>query len=144
MTPELEFRGDLAAAMVGAWLMTWHEDREINPGVPDVSYVMAGGKYETGWLELKATRVKSGPILFKVEASQHRWIDAHHHKVPVHFLLAGPMTVWLVGGAHHRRLASALSADDLDGIGTPIRRDMLRRQLPALLKSATFRGRDGI
>ncbi len=114
-TPELEFRAELNAAMRGVWLMTWHEDREINPGVPDVSYVMHGGYYETGWLELKALRnlPANGQYKFKIEQSQHSWIEQHHKKVPVHFLLKTPSRIWLFPGQHHHLLANPISLDAL-------------------------------
>lgn len=93
--------------------MTWHEDREVNPGVPDVSYVMVGGVYETGWLELKAQLGDSGPWKFKLEASQHDWIGNHVGKVPVHFLMATGSTIWLVPGEHHKIFAKSVSISDM-------------------------------
>lgn len=102
--------------MKGIWLMTWHEDREINPGVPDISYVMNGGNHETGWLELKATRSmpnKADEFRFKIEASQHQWIEAHHRKVPVHFLLRTPLYIWLFPGQHHKLLAAPITVNTL-------------------------------
>jgi len=113
MTPELRLRRQLAAAMVGSWVMTWHEDREVNPGVPDVSYVMVGGVYETGWLELKAQLDDSGPWKFKLEASQHKWIGNHLGKVPVHFLMATGDTFWLVPGERHKIFAKSVSKKDM-------------------------------
>lgn len=105
--------------MRGIWTMTWHEDREINPGVPDVSYVMNGGNYETGWLELKA--VKTGPNVageykFKVEPSQHEWMKNHHNKIPVHFLLKTPNRIWLLPGEFHHALANPISTRALSSL----------------------------
>lgn len=89
---ELSLRRDLAKVMLGKWTLTWHEDGRVNPGVPDISYVMSAGNYETGWLELKAptvTRAKSGSestTRIGIRADQRQWILMHHHKVPVHIL----------------------------------------------------------
>ena len=107
--------------------MTWHEDREITPGVPDLSYVMLPNEsiwqYETGWLELKAVETKPGrlrstarprredyertEVQFKIEPSQVSWIGRHHQLCPVDFLCAvddlwflvsGRMVEWLASG----------------------------------------------
>lgn len=145
MTPEATFRIDLDKAMVGLWLMTWHEDREISPGVPDCAYVMNGGRYETGWLELKAIRNADPPYSFKLEPSQHRWIEAHHAKIPVHFLLATGKNIWLIPGAHHRMLTSPVSIEQLRLASIcECTRESLRATLYNNLRDLTDRGRNGI
>lgn len=144
-TPEGEFRGFLDKAMSGAWIMTWHEDREINPGVPDVSYVMTCGEYETGWLELKAIRYdsKKEKHKFTLEPSQHSWIQAHCKRVPVHLLLClGDYLVFLVDGALHGRFAEAISIEELRSISTAtIPKSDLRVQLTLQLRQLTDRRR---
>lgn len=144
-TPEGQFRDYLDKVMKGAWIMTWHEDREINPGVPDVSYVMTCGEHETGWLELKAIHydAKKQKHKFNLEASQHSWIQAHCERVPVHLLLClGDYLVFLVDGSHHRRLGEALTIEELKSISTAtIPKSDLRVQLTLQLRQLTNRRR---
>jgi hypothetical protein len=112
---ELEFRRDLSTALMGRWRLTWHEDGSIGPGVPDCSFVMLGGKCETGWLELKATFLDSGPYKFKLEPSQHVWITAHLDLIPVYLLLASPKHVWLLNSEYHNMIdGRALLSRHLD------------------------------
>lgn len=144
--PELIFRGEVDRAMNGLWTMTWHEDREINPGVPDLSYVMNGLYYETGWIELKAIRYdpKALQHKFTLEPSQHTWISKHHSKIPVHLLLAvGDHSTFLVGGEHHKRLAEPISSEELRLISTAkFDRSAMRRELHDALKICTDRRRN--
>ena len=88
--------------------MTWHEDREIAPGVPDISYVMKGDNCETGWLELKAEDAPTamGRVSFKLRPQQHWWTEEHHSVCPVHFLCAVGGAAYLVPGKDHRALDS--------------------------------------
>lgn len=124
--------------------MTWHEDREINPGVPDVSYVMIGGVYETGWLELKAQLGDSGPWRFKLEASQHDWISNHVGKVPVHFLMATGKTIWLIPGEQHKIFSDSVTESEMRACSVarfPVT-DM-RIELNRHLRELTHRRRHG-
>jgi len=145
-TPEGEFRDYLDRAMRGLWLMTWHEDREINPGVPDVSYVMNGLFHETGWLELKAIRYdeKKEEHKFTLEPSQHAWFEAHCKKIPVHLLLClGDHFVFLVDSSFHKEFVRPLTIDKLRMISTAtIPKSDLRFQLPDHLKRLTDRRRN--
>lgn len=86
--------------------MTWHEDREISPGVPDVSFVMNGGECETGWLELKAEDYpqSSTGVAFKFRPQQHTWIEEHYPICPVLILAAAGDLVFLIPGKEHRVL----------------------------------------
>jgi aspartate-semialdehyde dehydrogenase len=138
-TPEGEFRDELSAAMKGRWLMTWHEDREINPGVPDISYVIHGDNNETGWLELKAIRPQNR-ISIQIEQSQHMWISLHCNRVPVHFAVKIGSLVYVIDGAKHRELASAKLVKDIYDMSILVVTDM-KSQLPKLLRSFTNRGR---
>lgn len=97
--------------MLGLWIRTWHEDKEITPGVPDLSYVIIGG-YETGWLELKAVE-ESDKFQFEIEPSQHQWIEAHCEWVPVHFLAAVGNDWFVVPGRYHKELAQKMNRYDL-------------------------------
>lgn len=143
--PELIFRGEVDRAMNGLWTMTWHEDREINPGVPDLSYVMNGSYYETGWIELKAIRYDPKAIQhkFTLEPSQHTWISKHCTKIPVHLLLAlGDNVTFLVSGCHHKRLAGPIDLNTLEQISTAkFERSAMRSTLHDVLKRYTDRRR---
>ena len=142
---ELEFRGFLNKGMHGLWTMTWHEDGLVNPGVPDVSYVMNTPGCETGWLELKAIEGadKHGNYKFTLEPSQHRWIDAHHHRVPVHILCATSSLCWLVPGEHHRELLKTFPPQQLGQFSVEFQRDDLKWVLSSALSAASSRRRDG-
>lgn len=99
--PELKFRKFVDTQMEGLWKMTWHEDREISPGVPDLHYVMveSGARFCVGWLELKAIDVivsKSKRI--GVEASQHQYIRRWADHMPIHFLIRAKDYCYVVDG----------------------------------------------
>lgn len=146
MTPEMEFRHDLDSAMKGLWTLTWHEDGAVNPGVPDTSFVMNGGYFETGWMELKAIRPPASPnagLKFTLEPSQHRWIEAHYEKVPVMLLLAAGEDVWLAPGRYHSYFLTAHSRAEMNMAGTHcLRSTTMRPTLNSLLKINTLRSRD--
>lgn len=98
------------------WVMTWHENKLVNPGVPDLSFVMKGGGYETGWLELKS-ETHDGicfPLEYTVEASQHNWIRRHCTLAPVYFLLGSPHHFWVLDGQYHHLLAAPIPRDQLE------------------------------
>lgn len=97
-------------------LTTWHEDREINPGVPDVSYVIRTPGHETGWLELKACRTNNERLKFEIERSQHEWVRDHHLFVPVHFLVMVNNMLFLVDGCLHEQLSEAKTVQKLTEI----------------------------
>lgn len=110
---ELALRHKLKAQMKGQWLLTWHEDRHINPGVPDASFVMKGaglnGKgHETGWMELKAIHGLDsvGMARFKVEPSQIEWVRNHGELIPCFFLVAAGDVWWLMDWTWHSSLAN--------------------------------------
>lgn len=142
---EMEFRSFLNRQMNGLWELTWHEDGQVNPGVPDTSYVMHDN-CETGWMELKAIEGvdKYGKYKFTLEPSQHRWIEQHYSRVPVHLLLATNHACWLVRGCWHRELLKALSYEQMNFLGIGFPREALRRILHTELTKATYRKRNGI
>lgn len=143
-TPETSLRRLVSQALSGLWLKTWHEDREINPGVPDLSYVITGGYYETGWLELKRVEAasKTGKIRFHIEPSQHRWIAAHCEMVPVHFLVGVGDVSWLVRGDCHQILDTPIDASMLDHISlAKMNPDTMRVVLYRALRTLTTRVR---
>ena len=101
--------------MHGRWLLTWHEDKEITPGVPDLSYVMLGPGHETGWVELKA-EPPGKSAKFKIESSQHQWMTPHVHRIPIHFLLAVGDEWFFVCACHHVRLTERITVEELTNI----------------------------
>jgi hypothetical protein len=111
---ELNLRHRLRDAMNGSWLLTWHEDRHINPGVPDLSFVMKKGNCETGWIELKAEREydSKGKVNFCVEPSQIDWIERHRERVPIFFMVAVGEDWFLLSGIWSKHLQN-VTRDDL-------------------------------
>jgi hypothetical protein len=144
--PETVLRGDLAKQMKGHWEMTWHEDREVNPGVPDLSFVMFGGTYETGWLELKAIEYDPNKVAhkFTLEPSQHRWIQAHHDKIPVYlYMRLGDKCDFLISGKWHAQFLNKVTVPRLEGMATAIiQPSSIRTTLPKILRTITDRRRD--
>lgn len=150
MTLEMVLRRCVAAHMAPYWVKTWHEDREVNPGVPDLSYVMKGdNNYETGWLELKAEPFvevpnarKAASVTFRVEPSQHQWIAAHHPLVPVHFLCMLGTHCYLVPGAHHILISNKLTTDQLRALSIAnFDKDDTSKILPGELRRLSRRDR---
>jgi hypothetical protein len=100
--------------------MSWHENRGISPGVPDLSFVMRGGSFETGWLELKAEEPKNGYIRPKVQTSQIAWIEDHCEHIPVYILIAVADSWHLVHGSYIQELAQKITLDRLGEIDNKI------------------------
>jgi len=136
---ELAFRKEICEQMRGIWNITIHTENDLNPGVPDLSYVFKMPGHETGWLELKAIQDIT-PYHFHVEPSQHRWIDAHCDLVPVCFLLAVGDMFYLVGGGNHHRLSNPIEPEELKkcSIASGERR-YLRSVLHSVLRPLTWR-----
>lgn len=113
--PETLWRHDLTRRMQGLWSMTWHEDRQVSPGVPDMHYSMGPmTTHRIGWLELKA---KETPLSrsnhITVEPSQHQYIPKWLDRMPIHFLIRVRNTVFLIDGIHHDVVRSVSSDHDL-------------------------------
>ena len=98
---ELEYRRYIISELAQMWYPTIHVESHLCPGVPDLSYVLLGGKNETGWLELKAV---DDPKDVFVERSQHVWIQKHADLVPVHFLIKVKNRAFLISGRDHGNL----------------------------------------
>ncbi len=114
--PELKFRKFLDKAMEGLWKFTWHEDREISPGVPDLHYVMveSGSRFCVGWLELKAqdeNLTKSQRI--GVEPSQHQYIRRWNDHMQIDFLIRIKDWVYLVRGEHSATISRCTSTAEM-------------------------------
>lgn len=136
---ELAFRRDLKQIMDGKWLLTWHEDKGISPGVPDLHYIFPpddDGEYELGWLELKASRLS--PFKIKVEPSQHQYIRRWLPHIHIHFLIRVQNYVYLVDAKEHDYLPGCRRASDMMALSSyGIRIDDLADQLPVALKNIT-------
>ena len=143
---ELEFRRELTTKMQGMWTPTIHVENHLNPGVPDLSYVMTRvtPDCETGWLELKAL-TDAKMVTVKVERSQHQWMTIHASRIPADFLILIGDWCYLVDGVNHRRLLGTVHvADDLLQISNLVfHRSKIREMLPSTLIAKTIRGRNG-
>lgn len=130
--------------MSGLWSPTIHIENHLNPGVPDLSYVMNGNSNidcETGWLELKAIN-DAKSLKFTLEPSQHRWIGAHHTKIPVHLLLSVGDVCYLVSGSDHRKLIESVTHEELlSFVVAAFDRTSMRRILHECLTLLTNRKR---
>lgn len=143
---ELDFRKDLIARMGGRWAVAIHVENHLNPGVPDLSYVMVAPGHETGWLELKATYrpVKTKTVAFKVEPSQHQWMIKYAHRVPTHILAKVGDSYYLIDGRSHAQLVEQVTEDDLKRVSVAIfDEDTLVKGLTTTLSGLTRRDRNG-
>lgn len=115
--PELKFRHYIEPRMRGEWMMTWHEDREITPGVPDLHYVMIDsqlGKYRVGWIELKATDKNITPSQrIGIEPSQHQYFRRWCSVMPMHFMVRVKDDIFLIPGTYHKELSAAVCLADI-------------------------------
>lgn len=136
---ELEFRKEVTRVMNGLWLVTIHDESKLNPGVPDLSFVM-NGDCETGWLELKQDESgRTTEYHFHVEPGQHRWMESRASRIPVYFLLDCGRVVYLLNGVHHRVLSSAVSVLFLQQNAIGFQREALRQNLYQHLTAITKR-----
>jgi len=123
-TAELSFRHFIGPAMRGKWMMAWHEDRHISPGIPDLHYVMVNEEdhrieYRVGWLELKAIDTDLFPTRrIKVEPSQHQFMRRWLPHMPIHFLIRVKKTLYLVDGIYHATVPEIHNASDMQLICT--------------------------
>lgn len=143
---ELAFRKDLIARMGGRWYAAIHVENHLNPGVPDLSYVMVAPGHETGWLELKvnASAAARKTVTFKVEPSQHQWMIKYAHRVPTHFLIKSARQYYLVAGVKHPQLAEVVTEADLIRIAAAVfDEDNLVQGLTTTLSGLTRRDRNG-
>jgi hypothetical protein len=123
---ELDLRRRLSRGMGDRWRLTWHEDGRVNPGVPDLSFVMNDGNYETGWLELKVAKLRNSKWEVKIEPGQHQWMELHAGLVPAYFLVEAYENWVLVDGRYHNMLGGEVyhidsehfvPADDFSSLG---------------------------
>ena len=121
------------------WAFTWHEDREITPGVPDLHYVMKTGRAKVGWLELKAIDKPLGRSRrIKVEPSQHQYFRRWASLMPIHFLVRIVDHIYIVPGAYHTELHQAICAVDMLLLSVlDFHESELAEKLPTFLRDIT-------
>lgn len=140
--PETKLRHFIEPQMREQWMMTWHEDREITPGVPDLHYVMKGPpeeKYRVGWLELKAidTRITKSQRI-GVEASQHQYLRRWVPYMPIHFLVRVQDHIYVVPGQWARELSQACCDTDMKLLSLiDFDKSQITSALPPFLKEIT-------
>lgn len=143
---ELQMRHDVRDAMKGIWELSYHEDGRVNPGIPDFSYVMLGGNFETGWLELKYEPFVFGKnkVKFKLRAEQINWIRAHRrYGIPTHVLCRWGDRDWLINPANILVLQESVTEVDLNRASQANwASEEIRIWLPEILRKASFRGRN--
>ena len=141
---ELEFRKKLCREMFPAWLVTIHVENHLNPGVPDLSYLMFAPDCETGWLELKALPApKDGHIRVKIERGQHSWMSLHSRRIPAHFLILVGDTCYLIRGDRHRMFDNIITIEELKSCSVAFfDQSEVLKKLALVLISETHRGRD--
>lgn len=142
LLPETKLRSYIIDPMKEHWMMTWHEDREITPGVPDLHYVMKGDPgevFRVGWLELKAidTRITKTQRI-GVEPSQHQYLRRWVAHMPIHFMVRIQEQIYIVPGMWHRELSQACCEADMKLLSTiNFPQQQLASVLPPFLKEVT-------
>lgn len=139
--PELNFRHYIEPKMREEWMMTWHEDRGISPGVPDLHYVMKSSHHHrVGWLELKAIDKPIGnSSKIGVEASQHQYIRRWLHYMPIHFLVRVVDQVFVIPGKYHKELPNARCTADIAVItDLQFHQNLIAEELPRYLREQTI------
>lgn len=141
--PEMKFRRSITDSAMGEhWLMTWHEDREISPGVPDLHYVMKGApgeQFRVGWLELKALDTNiTNTQRVKIEPSQHQYLRRWVSHMPIHFMVRVKDRVYVIPGKWARELTQATSLADV-AVLCSIQFDLagMAQALPPFLREVT-------
>lgn len=140
--PETKFRRSVDTRMVNKWVFTWHEDREISPGVPDLHYVMRsdhGFVYRVGWLELKAVDLNLTPSKrIHVEPSQHQYCRKWTPHMPIHFLVRVQERVFLIPGQLSPHISAANCRADLAVLAiAQFDEEDMEFELPNLLRDIT-------
>lgn len=136
---ELEFRRALLIGMKKFWSVSVHVENHLNPGVPDLSFVMNGDSCETGWLELKSV-ADIGHVLLKIEPSQHNWMELYARRIPAFFLAEVGQKMYLVHGIRHSDLMYPMEKHQLGALSLWQGTDC--QQLARILKDLTIRARN--
>lgn len=140
--PETKLRQYIVAPMKEEWMMTWHEDREISPGVPDLHYVMKGlpgEQFRVGWLELKAidTNITASQRI-GIKSSQHQYLRRWCEHMPILFLVRIQNWMYVVPGAYHAELSMASCETDMVLLSLiNFEQTQLQEVLPPFLRDLT-------
>ncbi|MGL5176580.1 MAG: hypothetical protein ACRC8N_00510 [Aeromonas veronii] len=142
-------RDILSKLMKGHWEMTWHEDREISPGVPDLHFhmnevqgdVACGGRYEfrIGWLELKSVDEDVSPSnRIGIEPSQHAYFRRWFNRMDMFFLVRVKRQIYLIPGEKHSALAFAGSTEEVANLSVAnFPQEEIGHHLPDVLRNMT-------
>lgn len=138
--PETKLRRVVEKAMAEHWLMTWHEDREISPGVPDLHYVMKSSEpHRVGWIELKAIdKQLTKTQRLSVEPSQHQYLRKWGPHMPIHFMVRVQERIFIVPAKYSREVSLVCCRADLAAI-SDLQFDAIdiADHLPAFLREIT-------
>ena len=123
-------------------MMTWHEDREISPGVPDLHYLMipvVGSRSQVGWIELKAIdKQLTKTQRLTIEPSQHQYFRRWHQFMPMHFMVRVQERIFIIPGKYHREISLAVCRADLAIISElSFGEDEIADYLPSFLREKT-------
>jgi len=129
---ELAFRQHLISQMKGFWDCFINRENNLNPGVPDLTYLMKDPSCEVGFLELKAVEFEWG---IQIEPSQHGWMRTFAARTPAHFLVQVRNMVYLVPGERHDLLGNNI--EEIAQWAFEIR--TLRSVLPRILTDVSRR-----
>lgn len=134
---ELNFRKDLMDRMASYWKAMVNVESHLNPGVPDLAYVMNGSVHETGWLELKAP---AKLVDTKIERSQYVWMDNWGGRVPSHILINAGEWCYILDGRLCRKFENVSNMATADFLSI-FKANKLESELPQLLSELTKRNR---
>jgi len=137
---ELTFRQDLLIGMKKFWSVAIHVENHLNPGIPDLSFVMNGDSCETGWLELKSVAPEVSHIWLTIEPGQHNWMELHARRIPAFFLIEVGCVIYLVYGIRHPELTKPMEKHQLRALSLWHGTDC--QQLARVLKDLTVRARN--
>jgi hypothetical protein len=120
-------------------MMTWHEDRQVSPGVPDLHYVIPADGFRVGWLEIKAIDKDINPRnKIGVEASQHQYIRRWAPFMPIHFMICIVERVFVIPGRYHKEIPDATCYADISALSDiQFQRQLIAEQLPPYLRKET-------
>lgn len=133
---ELQFRQDLLKTMRGLWYADILAESQLNPGYPDIAFIMIGQEpiYETGFLELKAVARWND---IEVRQSQLDWMRIRAGIIPAFFLFKVGDDCHLINGQEYNYFRRTIKELPCRAISFPF--ESLRSVLPNVLRHATNR-----
>lgn len=136
--PEQKLRDYVEPRMRDHWMMTWHEDRQVSPGVPDAHYVMSP-RHRVGWLEFKALDADITPRnRVTVMPSQHQYLRRWCPYMPIHFLIRIVDRIYIVPGERHMEVTQMTCYADIAMLSElQFDQKQIAEALPPFLKQVT-------